>query len=60
MPIHLTKSEFKRFREQLYNQFEHYSDSSIPFICPVIPARTKIERHIAEALLEDEIVGNDI
>ncbi len=32
MPIPLTASEFKRFREQLYNQFEHCSDSAMDLL----------------------------
>jgi hypothetical protein len=32
MPIPLTESEFKRFREQLYNQFEHCSDSAMDLL----------------------------
>jgi hypothetical protein len=32
MPIPLTESEFKSFREQLYNQFEHCSDSAMDLL----------------------------
>lgn len=32
MPIVLTKSEFKSFREQLYKEFEHYSDSAMDLL----------------------------
>jgi DDE superfamily endonuclease len=32
MPIVLTKSEFKNFREQLYKEFEHYSDSAMDLL----------------------------
>jgi hypothetical protein len=32
MPIPLTESEFKCFREQLYNQFEHCSDSAMDLL----------------------------
>lgn len=32
MPIPLTASEFKSFREQLYNQFEHCSDSAMDLL----------------------------
>lgn len=32
MPIPLTKTEFKRFREQLYNQFEQCSDSAMDLL----------------------------
>jgi hypothetical protein len=32
MPIPLTKSEFKSFREQLYNEFEHCSDSAMDLL----------------------------
>jgi hypothetical protein len=32
MPIPLIEPEFKRFREQLYNEFEHCSDSAMNFL----------------------------
>jgi hypothetical protein len=32
MPIPLIKSEFKCFREQLYNEFEHCSDSAMDLL----------------------------
>jgi hypothetical protein len=32
MPIPLTESEFKSFREQLYNEFEHCSDSTMDWL----------------------------
>ena len=32
MPILLTESEFKSFRRELYNQFEHCSDSAMDLL----------------------------